>query len=253
MRLRVPAALVAVLTLSACGGGDAPPSQPPQETATSPAQAPEEAPPPFSLTDAQAQGKVVYETTCWSCHGSAGRGDGPAVQAGSVAPPPDLSSGISDAAVRRLRADFQAQATSLDPDHPHMANVLNLIDADAFGRALDYLPALTYPAEVPGSAIAGHQTYLLRCQTCHGASGQGNGPGSEVLELAPADFTRDTLLAARSFQAAFDKIRAGGGGVHGSSMPAWGVMLNDGDVWDLVAYISTFQPGILSPPPVGGN
>jgi hypothetical protein len=24
-------------------------------------------------------------------------------------------------------------------------------------------------------------------------------------------------------------------------------MLNDGDVWDLVAYISTFQPGVLPP------
>jgi hypothetical protein len=36
-------------------------------------------------------------------------------------------------------------------------------------------------------------------------------------------------------------------------MPAWGVMLNDGDVWDLVSYISTFQPGVLSPPPTGGR
>ena len=56
---------------------------------------------------------------------------------------------------------------------------------------------------------------------------------------------------ARDFEGAFQKIRSGGGGVHGSSMPAWGVMLTDGDVWDLVAYISTFQPGVLSPPPGG--
>ena len=70
--------------------------------------------------------------------------------------------------------------------------------------------------------------------------------------MAPANFTQDTLLAARNFQAAFDKIRSGGGGVHQSSMPAWGVMLDDGDVWDLVAYISSFQPGILPPPPGGG-
>ena len=77
--------------------------------------------------------------------------------------------------------------------------------------------------------------------------------GPEVLDLAPANFTQDTLLAARDFQAAFEKIRSGGGGVHGSAMPPWGVMLDDGDVWDLVAYISSFQPGILSAPPIEGQ
>jgi mono/diheme cytochrome c family protein len=127
-----------------------------------------------------------------------------------------------------------------------MANVLSIIDVDDFNLAVAYIPALTYPDEMPGSAIAGHAHYLLRCQSCHGASGMGDGPGAEVLEFAPANFTQDTLLAARDFQAAFDKIRTGGGGAH-PSMPAWGIMLNDGDVWDLVAYISTFQPGVLPP------
>jgi high-affinity iron transporter len=148
-----------------------------------------------------------------------------------------------------MQADFRAAASDLDPSHPHMANVLSIIDADAFSAALAYLPALIYPPELPGSAIAGREQYILRCQTCHGATGQGNGPGAEVLDIAPANFTRDTLLATRNFQAAFDKIRSGGGGVHGSSMPAWGVMLDDGDVWDLVSYIGTFQPGVLSLPP----
>ncbi|TFH66578.1 MAG: cytochrome c [Gemmatimonadales bacterium] len=113
---------------------------------------------------------------------------------------------------------------------------------------------LTYPPEFTvGSAIAGHRNYLLRCQGCHGPGGRGDGPGAEVLNPTPANFTQDTLLAARNFQAAFDKIRLGGGGVHGSAMPAWGVMLDDGDVWDLVAYISTFQPGVLSVPPTQGR
>jgi mono/diheme cytochrome c family protein len=209
---------------------------------------------PFQLTAEQADGKVVYETMCWSCHGFAGRGDGPAVLAGAVAAPPDFEAGpLSRASVRQLQAAFQAEVGSLDPGHPHMANVLSIVDVDAFSAALAYFPALTYPSELPGSAIAGHRNYVLRCQTCHGATGRGNGPGAEVLDLAPANFTQDTLLAARNFQAAFDKIRSGGGGVHGSAMPAWGVMLNDGDVWDLVAYISTFQPGVLSPPPTGGR
>lgn len=254
MHSRVPVAALVVLSFAACGGGE-PPEPQVSEPATSPPQVGvlAEAPVPFELDAEQAKGKVVYETMCWSCHGSAGRGDGPAVQAEAVAAPRNLITGdLSGPAVRRLQADFRAEVGSLDPGHPHMQNVLSIIDLEAFASALAYLPALAYPPELPGSALAGHRNYVLRCQGCHGASGQGNGPGAEVLEIAPSDFTRDTLLAARDFEGAFRKVRTGGGDVHGSSMPAWGVMFNDGDVWDLVAYIATFQPGVLSAPPSGG-
>jgi mono/diheme cytochrome c family protein len=154
---------------------------------------------------------------------------------------------VSEATIQRLEADFRAEAGMLSPNHPHMKNVLSMIDVDAFSSALGYLGALAYPPELQGSAIAGHQSYLLRCQSCHGPAGRGNGPGATNLAIAPADFTRDTLLAAGDFEAAFEKIRSGMGGLHGSAMPAWGIMLNDGEIWDLVAYISTFQPGLLSP------
>jgi mono/diheme cytochrome c family protein len=254
MHLRVPAAVLLALTAVGCGETQTPDPQLPQEAEAVQSEPLAEAALPFQLTEEQESGKVVYETMCWSCHGSAGRGDGPAVQAGSVSAPPDFTAGpLSGASVRQLQADFQAEAGTMDPDHPHMANVLSIIDAEAFSAAIGYLEALTYPQELPGSAIAGHTNYVLRCQTCHGATGRGDGPGAEVLEVAPADFTRDTLLATRNFQAAFDKIRAGGGGVHASSMPAWGVMLKDGDIWDLVSYISTFQPGVLAPPSMGGQ
>ncbi|MCJ7627402.1 MAG: c-type cytochrome [Longimicrobiales bacterium] len=255
MHFRVPVAVFLALTLAACGGGETPEAQPPQEIGPPPADVLADAPAPFQLTAEQASGKVVYETMCWSCHGFAGRGDGPAVQSGAVPAPRDFKTGVlSGASVRQIQADFQAEVGGLDPSHPHMANVLSIVDISAFSLALGYLQALTYPPEFTvGSAIAGHRNYLLRCQGCHGPGGRGDGPGAEVLNPTPANFTQDTLLAARNFQAAFDKIRFGGGGVHGSAMPAWGVMLDDGDVWDLVAYISTFQPGVLSVPPTQGR
>lgn len=250
MHLRVPAAALLAAALVGCQGAEAPLSQEEPEAAAVEASA--EAPMPFQLTAEQEEGKVVYETVCWSCHGSAGRGDGPAVRAGSVAAPRDFTaSSFSGMTATRLQADFRAEVGNLSQGHPHMQNVLSIVDVDAFAAALAYIPALTYPPELPGSAIAGRTNFILRCQGCHGPNGLGNGPGAEVLDLAPANFTQDTLLLSRNFEAAFQKIRGGGGGVHGSSMPAWGVMLSDGDVWDLVAYISTFGPGILSPPPGG--
>ncbi len=252
MHLKLPAVILSILILAACGSGaePGPAQEAPLQVQTSSELT--EAPMPFTLTSAQEEGRVVYETMCWSCHGSAGRGDGPAVQAGTVAPPRDFHAGaFTGITATQLQADFRAQVGGLDTGHPHMQNVLNIMDEEAFSAALGYIPALTYPGELPGSALAGRGTYNLRCVGCHGPTGMGNGPGAEVLELAPADFTKDTLLVARDFEAVFQKIRNGGGGVHASSMPAWGVMLSDGDVWDLVAYISTFRPGTLSPPPGG--
>ena len=250
MHLRVPAAVLLAASFFACQGAEPPQSQEQPEPAA--IVAPEEAPMPLRLTAEQEEGRVVYETMCWSCHGSAGRGDGPAVKAGAVAAPRDFTaSAFSGITATQLQADFRAEVGSLSPGHPHMQNVLSIVDEEAFAAALAYVPALTYPPELPGSAIAGRTNYALRCQGCHGPGGRGNGPGAEVLELAPANFTQDSLLVARDFEAVFQKIRTGGGGVHGSSMPAWGVMLSDGDVWDLVAYISTFRPGTLSPPPGG--
>jgi mono/diheme cytochrome c family protein len=252
MRLRVPATVLVVLILVACGGVDSPQAQDDTETGAAVSASENEVPMPFQLSAALEEGKVVYETMCWACHGSAGRGDGPAVQAGTVAPPRDFTTGaFSGITATQFQADFRAEVGALNSDHPHMQNVLSMVDIQAFASALAYIPALTYPPEIPGSAIAGRENYILRCQGCHGATGLGNGAGAEVLELSPANFQQDTLLAFRNFEGAFQKIRAGGGGVHGSSMPAWGVMLTDGAVWDLVAFISSFQSGILSPPPGG--
>ena len=248
MHSRVPAVFFVAATLIGCQGAEPPQAE--EEAQAAASDTSEAAPMPFRLTAEQEEGRVVYETMCWSCHGPAGRGDGPAVRAGSVAPPRDFTaSAFSGITATQLQAEFRSEVGSLSPGHPHMQNVLSIVDAEAFAAALAYIPALAYPPELPGSAIAGRTNYVLRCQGCHGPEGLGNGPGAEVLELSPANFTQDSLLVARNFDAVFQKIRMGGGGVHGSSMPAWGVMLSDGDVWDLVAYISTFRPGTLSAPP----
>lgn len=208
---------------------------------------------PVQLTESQTQGRIIFETMCWTCHGAAGRGDGPAVQAGAVGAPPTFHvEAYSRASAETLERRFRGGLDGTDENHPHMQYVASLLVPERFAEALSFIPALTYPPELPGSALAGETIYEFRCSGCHGPTGRGDGPASGSLaNLKPADFTADTLLATGDWDVIFARISDGGQTMHGSSMPPWGVALNENDIWDLIAYLATFQPGLLAPPAWG--
>jgi mono/diheme cytochrome c family protein len=202
--------------------------------------------PPLQLSEVQANGRHLYETVCWTCHGSSGRGDGPVAVAGAVKAPPSLLVGEY---ARMTAEDFKREfnAAQMATDHPHMRYLTSVLKPNKFEEALAYIPALVYPAEIPGSAIAGSALYERRCAACHGERGRGDGMAAEFLVLAPpADFTADSLIAAHDWPALFQRIRQGGQAPH-SSMPPWGMLFTEGEMWDLVAYIATLQPGAVSP------
>jgi mono/diheme cytochrome c family protein len=60
----------------------------------------------------------------------------------------------------------------------------------------------------------GQELYAQNCATCHGALGEGNGPGASGLHPRPANFTEHTYSAARLSQVLWN-------GVAGAAMPAW--------------------------------
>jgi mono/diheme cytochrome c family protein len=245
------AALVTVAAALACGE-QAP--RPPEE-AVGPAAV---APVPVLLTalsDEQAEGRVIYQSVCWTCHGAGGRGDGPVAQTDTVGVPQDFIAGdYAERSVDDLVDRFEASltGTGVDPDHPHMQSVLALLKPDRFRTALSYIPVLAYPPGIPGSAVTGMDLYQTRCVACHGEKGDGQGFAADALKvMKPADFRSDTLVAAGDYEGLFNRIREGGRTVHGSSMPPWGQALSDTELWDLVAYVATFQEGALPPLPGG--
>lgn len=244
----------ALVLLTACGESR-PAATPEKEEIRAPSTARgamDATPSPFTLSDRQERGRTVFEGVCWTCHGSSGRGDGPVVQGGVVEPPPNLIRGeypMLDAG--QLVARFEDAMAGQDTTHPHMQRVISFLSEESFTDALAYLPALLYPPEVPGSALQGWKIYDFRCSSCHGVEGRGRGPVADQLVVAPANFAVDTLIAAGDFEGLFRRIRAGGGEVHGSAMPPWGQIFGDQEIWDLVAFISTFQPARLPPPPTG--
>ncbi len=92
--MRVVSALLALLLLGACGGGDepAPLTPPPSAPAPTPAPAPAPKPPPSrpqepasapegNLRGDAANGAELYALYCSSCHGKTGKGDGPVAAA----------------------------------------------------------------------------------------------------------------------------------------------------------------------------
>jgi mono/diheme cytochrome c family protein len=244
--MRKVAIIATFLMLSACGDTpETPPTGSPAIRATSGHM-------PFVLTAEQAEGWVIYETMCWTCHGAAGRGDGPAVQAGTTgAPPsfhtPDYARSSAEAIERRFRGGVAGG----DPGHPHMTYVASLLQPEHFIHALSFIPVLVYPPEIPGSAVAGKTIYDFRCAGCHGLEGTGEGAGAgaeSFITIRPADFTSDSLIANKDWDALYRRVSEGAGSIHSASMPQWSVVLSESEIWDVVSFLATFQEGVLRPP-----
>lgn len=240
---------IAWVVLSVALAGCSAPQDNPEETRQAGAEPAAGEHVALALTPQQQEGKMLYESMCWGCHGQAGRGDGPATASADIKPPTFHTKDYARADVDDLTRRFRSAMDGVDENHPHMQYVASVLQPDKFAAALSYVPALAYPPELPGSTLAGERIYKFRCVGCHGATGRGDGPASPSLTtVKPADFTADTLLAKKDWDALFARIREGGQGVHGSSMPPWGVVLSEAEIWDLIAYLATFQEGLLSKP-----
>jgi len=108
-----------------------------------------------------------------------------------------------------------------------------------------------------GNAARGRAAYSLYCSSCHGKTGQGDGPVAASLKVPPADLTR--LASAHGGKFPADRVYARIDGrepvlAHGpSDMPVWGMSFQDPGkdynqesmvehkIRDLVAYLATLQ------------
>ena len=205
---------------------------------------------PFELTEEQQEGWVIYETMCWTCHGVSGRGDGPAIENGSSNRPPSFQTlDYARASTESLLRSFRGGSGGTEPAPAHMRYVASILEPEHFAHALSFLPVLVFPPEIPGSALAGKHIYDDRCAGCHGADGTGEDTGTETFtSVTPTDFTADSLVASGDWDGLFQKISEGGSSTHSESMPSWSVVLSEEEIWDVVAFVATFQEGVLRPP-----
>jgi mono/diheme cytochrome c family protein len=80
---------------------------------------------------------------------------------------------------------------------------------------------------------AGEKVYTKRCLSCHGKSGNGDGPDAADLGIHPAKFS-DPRLRKESDGAFYWKITVGK-----KPMPHYGGRLSEADRWNVINYIRT--------------
>ncbi|MBI5841894.1 MAG: c-type cytochrome [Chloroflexi bacterium] len=108
----------------------------------------------------------------------------------------------------------------------------------------------------PESLANGQRLYAQNCAACHGENGAGNGvfaddlaasgessmqtmTGSEDMMMqTPVDFTDPARMLGASPALLQGKILRGG---MGTGMPMWGSIFTEEQIWDLVAYLYSFQ------------
>jgi mono/diheme cytochrome c family protein len=86
----------------------------------------------------------------------------------------------------------------------------------------------------------GQKLYRQYCYRCHGERFDGNGPDADSLRLRPTNL-RMYLMLDRGSSELEAAIRQGR---RDTPMHAWGTLLRDQDIYDLVAYIRREVPQI---------
>jgi copper transport protein len=96
--------------------------------------------------------------------------------------------------------------------------------------------AMTNPIPATADSIVqGREIYESLCLSCHGANGQGDGPGAAGLVSAPADFTAGHAMVHADGEW-FAWIQ---NGKPGTAMPAFGDQLSDEEIWHVINSIQT--------------
>jgi high-affinity iron transporter len=130
-------------------------------------------------------------------------------------------------AINQLRVAVTNKAS--DSEITRLAHQANSVLLSAY-------PIPIAPKSVPDLS-RGKSLYAVQCVSCHGATGNGDGPLAATLDPEPIAFTDADRAKSRSLMALYQVISQG---VNGTSMPSFATLPEE-DRWALAFFIGTLS------------
>lgn len=209
-----------------------------------------------------ARGKAVYHEACAPCHGDNGDGNGP-VSVSLRTKPRDFKLGVfkfRSTASGELPTNYDIlRIINSGIYHTAMPSFAQMSIADQYSL-VEYIKTLSpafsdssnYPLDtvrvstpVPytyDSIQRGRQDYLnMHCWSCHGITGEGNGPSAPTTtddqghHIQPTNLTRYwDIKVGRTPEKIYLIFSTG---LNGTPMPSYAQILTDKQRWDLANYV----------------
>jgi len=106
--------------------------------------------------------------------------------------------------------------------------------ASAVGHRIDVDMSLPVPKGLKGDLAWGRQFYMANCFTCHGVTGEGDGPRAYFNIPRPRNFTSKEARQVLNRPRIFNSIT---NGRVRTVMPAWGKVLNEQEIAGLTEFV----------------
>ena len=181
------------------------------------------------------RGKALFAANCATCHGSSGKGDGPAASA--LVPRP------ANLAEHRYSLDRLSEVLWNGSVGTSMSAWRDHAVADLAGMATAVQSLSTVePVDAPSETILalGAQVYQANCIQCHGTNGDGRGTAVAELVVRPTDFRRQQASLSASLRALRE-------GMIGTRMALWTDRLNADEILAVAHYVRSLYSGDSTP------
>ena len=144
--------------------------------------------------------------------------------------------------------EMAAMPAAALPDLPEAAALAALSPTERW----DMVAALYFAATSSRLLVASEQLYQRDCTGCHGLNGGGDGPGAAEIAALNAGQPTDHAMAMGNPPTDFTDLRAQAGasdllyygklvrGGMGTSMPYYGTIYNEEELWAIIAYLRSF-------------
>jgi len=185
---------------------------------------------PGDLQEEVSRGGALFAANCASCHGSGGGGDGKA--SASLLPKPANLTAARFSDERLSSVLWNGVAGSAMPPWRQLPT-------EDLRALIAYIQSVNAPGATPRiqeAAGLGKALFAATCASCHGVTGEGNGPAAGALAPAPTNFH----LKKPTEERAWDVLE---NGVPGTAMPPWRDQLSADERHALVEFVrSLYDP-----------